>query len=60
MKGECKEVNIRFIVSEETHNKVQKLQAMFRVRENRKISIKETYVRLIDRGLLELNKTMRL
>lgn len=58
--NEGKEVNIRFVVPEEMHNKVLRMQAVLRVRENRKISIKETYIRLIDRGMVELNKTVKL
>ena len=54
-----KEVNIRFLVSEETHAKVLKAQGLFSFKEGKKTSIQETYIRLVERGVTEIMKQNR-
>lgn len=51
------DVNIRFSIDHETHKKVLRLQGLFTYKEGRKPGIQEMYIRLVERGLLELQKT---
>ncbi len=54
-----KEVNIRFNIDEETHKKVLRLQGLFTFHEGTKPKIHEMYIRLVERGLSELQKKHR-
>ena len=51
-----REVNIRFMVSEELHQKVQKAQGLFTFKEGKKTPIGEVYVRLVEQGLANIKK----
>ena len=51
-----REVNIRFMVSEELHQKVQKAQGLFTFKEGKKTPIGEVYIRLVELGLAEIKK----
>ena len=51
------ETNIRFNIDSETHKKVLRLQGLFTFKEGKKPGIAEMYVRIVERGLTELQKT---
>jgi len=55
-----REVNIRFMVSEDLHQKVQKAQGLFTFKEGKKTPIGEVYIRLVERGLAEIAKQNRI
>ena len=54
-----KEINIRFVVTEEVHAKVLKVQGLLSYKEGKKTSVQETYIRLVERGAREILKTAR-
>lgn len=54
-----KEVNVRFMVSNDLHDKVRKIQGLFTFKEGKKTPIHEVYVRLIERGIVEISKQNR-
>lgn len=59
MNGDEKEVNVRFMVSNDLHYKVRKIQGLFTYKEGKKTPIHKVYVRLIERGIAEIVKQNR-
>lgn len=49
-------INVRFAVPEALHSKVLRLQSVFKIKENSRVSLRESYIRIIERGVAELNK----
>jgi hypothetical protein len=49
-------VNVRFNLDEETHKKVLQIQGLFAFKEGKKTKIKDLYVRLLERGIIEIMK----
>lgn len=54
-----KEINVRFTIPEETHKKVRELQGLLTYKEKKKIGIQDIYTRLVERGLIELSKQIK-
>lgn len=50
------ETNVRLTVEEETHKEVLKIQGIFAFKEGKKTTIHDVYIRLINRGALEIMK----
>jgi hypothetical protein len=55
-----KEKNVRLFVPEQTHDAVKRLQAAFTLKENKKPSIQEAYLRILERGIVELKKQLKI
>lgn len=51
-----KEINVRFSVPEDMHDRVRKVQGLFTFKEGKHISVQETYRKLVDRGIREILK----
>lgn len=56
MKDKESKVSLSFSVPEALHRKVLRLQSVFKIKENSRISLRESYTRIIERGVAELNK----
>ena len=49
-----KETNVRFNIPEDTYKKVLKVQGLFSYKEGVKVTMQDVYVRLIERGAMEI------
>lgn len=55
--NDCNDVPIRFDISEGVHQKVKRVQALFQVKEGKRTSLANTYVRVIEIGIAQIMKS---
>ena len=53
------ETNVRLSMPEETHKKVLQIQGIFAFKEKKKTTVHDVYVRLIERGAMEILKQQK-
>jgi len=53
------ERNLRFNVEQDLYDKIVRVQGLLQSKSNRKVTMQETYEKVLERGTIEILKTIR-